>query len=62
MQAQDKLNFHNTKPTLWLKKENVPKNLTISDITNKDNFIIVNPEEIGKRIFVLLKRDRCNSL
>jgi len=51
MQAQNKLNFHNTKPTVWLKKENEPKNYTISDITDKDNFIIVNPEEIGRWIF-----------
>lgn len=59
MQAQDKLNFDITKPTVWLKKENVPKNFTISDITDKNNFIIVNPEEIG-RLFVL-PRD-CNFL
>ncbi|XP_011162237.2 aminopeptidase N [Solenopsis invicta] len=47
IQAQDKLNFQNTKPTVWLKKESVPKNFTITDVTDKDNFIIVNPEEIG---------------
>lgn len=50
MQAENNLNFHNTKPTVWLKKENEPKNLTITDITSKDNFIIVNPEEIGRQI------------
>lgn len=49
MQVQDKLNFSNTKPTLWLKKENEPRNVTISNITEADKFIIVNPEEIGKR-------------
>lgn len=48
MQAQDKLNFDNTKPIAWLKRENEPKNITMSDITDKNNFIIVNPEEIGK--------------
>lgn len=50
MQAEDNLNFHDTKPTVWLRKEIVPKNLTMLDLTNKDNFIIVNPEEIGKQI------------
>lgn len=50
MQAEDKLNFSNTKPIVWLKKENEPKNLTIPDITDESNFIIVNPEEIGTRI------------
>ncbi|KAG5316288.1 AMPN Aminopeptidase, partial [Pseudoatta argentina] len=57
MQAQYKLNFHNTKPTVWLKKENVPKNYTISDITDKDNYIIVNPEEIG---MFPVNYDTCN--
>ncbi|KAL6259505.1 hypothetical protein P5V15_009423 [Pogonomyrmex californicus] len=57
MQAQNKLNFSNTKPTVWLKKENIPKNLTISDITDKDNFIIVNPEEIG---MFPVNYDSCN--
>lgn len=49
MQAEDKLNFSNTKPTVWLTRQNEPKNLTIPDITDEDNFIIVNPEEIGTR-------------
>jgi aminopeptidase N len=57
MQAQDKLNFHNAKPTVWLKKENIPKNLTITDITEKNNFIIVNPEEIG---MFPVNYDSCN--
>ncbi|XP_077262142.1 aminopeptidase N isoform X3 [Temnothorax americanus] len=57
MQAQDKLNFNNTKPTVWLKKETVPKNFTITDITNKNNFIIVNPEEIG---MFPVNYDSCN--
>ncbi|XP_011688674.1 PREDICTED: aminopeptidase N [Wasmannia auropunctata] len=57
MQAQDKLNFSNTKPTVWLKKENVPKNFTIPDITDKENFIIVNPEEIG---LFPVNYDSCN--
>lgn len=57
MQAENNLNFHNTKPTVWLKKENEPKNLTITDITSKDNFIIVNPEEIG---MFPVNYDSCN--
>ncbi|XP_072760401.1 aminopeptidase N [Anoplolepis gracilipes] len=57
MQAENNLNFHNTKPTVWLRKENEPKNLTISDITSKENFIIVNPEEIG---MFPVNYDSCN--
>ncbi|CAL1682755.1 unnamed protein product [Lasius platythorax] len=57
MQAESNLNFHNAKPTVWLKKDNEPKNLTISDITSKDNFIIVNPEEIG---MFPVNYDSCN--
>lgn len=36
---------------MWLRKEKEPKNLTISDFTTKDNFIIVNPEEIGRQMY-----------
>lgn len=50
MQAEDKLNFSNTKPTVWLRKENDLRNLTIPDIADGDNFIIINPEEIGMQI------------
>ncbi|KAM0725601.1 Aminopeptidase N [Formica fusca] len=57
MQAEDNLNFHDTKPTVWLRKEIVPKNLTMLDLTNKDNFIIVNPEEIG---MFPVNYDSCN--
>ncbi|XP_011882031.1 PREDICTED: aminopeptidase N [Vollenhovia emeryi] len=57
MQAQDKLNFDNTKPTVWLKRETVPKNFTIADITNRTYFIIVNPEEIG---MFPVNYDTCN--
>ncbi|XP_032667689.1 aminopeptidase N [Odontomachus brunneus] len=57
MQAEDKLNFFNTKPTVWLTKQNEPKNLTIPDITDEDNFIIVNPEEIG---MFPVNYDSCN--
>ncbi|KAL6427644.1 hypothetical protein ACFW04_008841 [Cataglyphis niger] len=57
MQAQDNLNFQNTNPIVWLRKETEPKNLTITDITSKDNFIIVNPEEIG---MFPVNYDSCN--
>lgn len=57
VQVQNDLNFHNTKPIVWLRKENEPKNLTISDFTTKDNFIIVNPEEIG---MFPVNYDSCN--
>ncbi|XP_012234176.1 aminopeptidase N [Linepithema humile] len=57
MQAQNKLNFYNTKPTVWLTKENEPRNLTITDISDKNNFIIVNPEEIA---MFPVNYDSCN--
>ncbi|EFN67471.1 Aminopeptidase N [Camponotus floridanus] len=57
IQFQNNLNFHNTKPIVWLRKENEPKNLTILDFTTKDNFIIVNPEEIG---MFPVNYDSCN--
>ncbi|XP_076290269.1 aminopeptidase N isoform X1 [Lasioglossum baleicum] len=40
---------------LWMTSE--PKNLTIPDTYGEDNFIIVNPEEIG---MFLVNYDRCN--
>ncbi|XP_076169474.1 aminopeptidase N isoform X2 [Ptiloglossa arizonensis] len=46
MMSQDNLDFQN-RPILWLTKANEPKNYTIEDITDENNFIIVNPEEIG---------------
>lgn len=62
VQVQNNLNFHNTKPIIWLRKENEPKNLTISDFTTKDNFIIVNPEEIGRQIYFEKKNFFCKSI
>ncbi|XP_043264680.1 aminopeptidase N [Colletes gigas] len=56
MMSQDKLEFHKPCP-LWLTKENEPKNFTVPDITDENNFIIVNPEEIG--IFPV-NYDSCN--
>lgn len=49
MMSQDNLDFQN-RPILWLTKANEPKNYTIEDITDENNFIIVNPEEIGTKI------------
>ena len=47
MLSQDNLNFNNTKPIVWMTK-NSDRNLTIKSNVNETNFIIVNPEEIGK--------------
>lgn len=41
---QDNLNFTNTSATKWMKKV---KQVTLENLTNADNFIIINPEEIG---------------
>ncbi|XP_054002804.1 aminopeptidase N-like isoform X3 [Hylaeus anthracinus] len=56
MMSQDKLEFHKPCP-LWLTKADEPKNFTIPDIADENNFIIVNPEEIG--IFPV-NYDSCN--
>lgn len=44
MMAEDNLEFHD--PT-WLPKGNEATNVVVPDITDENNFIIVNPEEIG---------------
>ncbi|XP_064212579.1 aminopeptidase N isoform X1 [Tribolium castaneum] len=41
---QDSLNFSNTKPIVWMKKE---KEITLENLPEANQFIIVNPEEIG---------------
>lgn len=41
---QDNLNFTNTSATKWMKKVRV---VTLEDLPDSKNFIIVNPEEIG---------------
>lgn len=41
---QDKLNFFNTTPLVWMKKE---REIELKNLPDKDQFIIVNPEEIG---------------
>ncbi|KAB0800196.1 hypothetical protein PPYR_05936 [Photinus pyralis] len=42
--TQDKLNFTNTFPVMWMKRE---REVSLSDLPSVDKFIIVNPEEIG---------------
>ncbi|KAK5649362.1 hypothetical protein RI129_000391 [Pyrocoelia pectoralis] len=42
--TQDKLNFSNSFPVKWMKRE---REVSLSDLPKKDTFIIVNPEEIG---------------
>ncbi|XP_062552082.1 aminopeptidase N [Armigeres subalbatus] len=41
---QNNLNFSNTSATKWMKKV---KQVVLEDLPNSDNFIIVNPEEVG---------------
>jgi aminopeptidase N len=41
---QDKMNFTNSTPTIWMRKE---REITLTNVPSSDNFIIVNPEEIG---------------
>lgn len=56
MLTQEKLEIE--KPcTLWLTKGHEPKNLTIYNIAEEDQFIIVNPEEIG---MFPVNYDSCN--
>lgn len=42
--TQDKLDFVNTTPRLWMKKV---REVEINELPSSDKFIIVNPEEIG---------------
>ena len=56
MMSQEKLEFQKPCPS-WLTKGHEPKNLTIPDITDENNFIIVNPEEIG---MFPVNYDTCN--
>lgn len=48
MVPQSSLNFSKTEPILWMTKDG-DRNVTVKDIVPKDNFVIVNPEEIGKK-------------
>jgi len=56
MQAQNKLDFSNSTPAVWLMKKNMPRNFSIPDITDENYFIIVNPEEIGRQTSYLASR------
>lgn len=42
--TQDQLNFTNSRPVKWMKKT---RELTLENMPDSDQFIIVNPEEIG---------------
>lgn len=46
MIRQDKLKFSNFTPIIWMKRE---KQIKIDNVPGKDKFIIINPEEIGKK-------------
>lgn len=52
MISQEKLNIQESY-LLWLTKRSKMKNVT--NIANENQFIIVNPEEIGMRIITQLK-------
>lgn len=41
---QDNLNFHNATPIMWLNKT---REVKLTNLPQADQFIIVNPEEIG---------------
>ncbi|KAJ8917173.1 hypothetical protein NQ315_012665 [Exocentrus adspersus] len=41
---QDKLNFHNSTPLVWMKRE---REIKLEHLPGKEHFVIVNPEEIG---------------
>ncbi|XP_048524273.1 aminopeptidase N [Dendroctonus ponderosae] len=41
---QDRMNFHNTTPMVWMMKE---REIEIANLPDEKHFIIVNPEEIG---------------
>lgn len=41
---QDKLDFNNATPTVWMKKE---REVKLVDLPGPKEFVIVNPEEIG---------------
>ncbi|XP_012251447.2 aminopeptidase N [Athalia rosae] len=56
MVTQDKLDFSETTPKLWLSKDG-DRQVTIKDVTKEDSFIIVNPEEIG---MFPVNYDSCN--
>lgn len=44
LDREDKLNFANFTPNLWMKGE---RHVTLKDLPDTEKFIIINPEEIG---------------
>lgn len=42
--TQDKMDFTKSTPIIWMKKE---REITIQNMPNSENFVIINPEEIG---------------
>ncbi|XP_014203652.1 aminopeptidase N [Copidosoma floridanum] len=47
MQSQQKWNSSDYAPKAWLLESKDKQNLTIPDIADKNNFVVINPEEIG---------------
>lgn len=43
--TQDQMNFSNTTPVCWMKKE---REIVLPNLPTAENFVIINPEEIGK--------------
>lgn len=41
---QDNLNFSNTMPAAWIENK---RDLVLNNLPNSENFIVINPEEIG---------------
>ncbi|KOC69113.1 Aminopeptidase N [Habropoda laboriosa] len=56
MMTQEKLEFQ-IPCKLWLTRRNEPKNLTLYNIAGENEFVIVNPEEIG---MFPVNYDSCN--
>lgn len=44
MVTQDKMDFANSTPTVWMKKE---REIVLRNLPDPKSFIIINPEEIG---------------
>lgn len=65
MQSRNNWNNSDYTPKAWLLKGKSKQDLTVPDIDNKENFIVVNPEEIGKALpfpFKILNRASIRTL
>lgn len=51
--SQDNMNFTNSTPTVWMKKE---REIVMNNLPGPESFIIINPEEIGSHFINLLTR------